>query len=129
MKLNYILLACIIFFTLSCTKRVNRSMLKKMLKSNDISQIIEAVNYIADTRDTSMVKDMLENSFDPRITHFAKHKGMSIYQLKMGAMRKLTGIVSPNKITYKPDSVNIDFYVEIAVKRGWGNITIPKYRK
>lgn len=44
---------------------------------------------------------------------------MSVYQIKMGAMEEITGISPPNKITYMPDSVNIKFYLNIAIKHGW----------
>lgn len=119
MKIIHILLICILIYGSGCTKTVDRPTLQRMLKSDDKSQIIEAINYISNNKDTLMIKDLLKNSFDPRITHLIKYKGMSIYQLKMGAMKNIMGIAPPNKITYKPDSANVNFYVEIAIKRGW----------
>lgn len=119
MKIKQILLISIVLCSLGCFKQIDKPTLKKMLQSEDKLQIIEATDYIKRTRDTSMVNDMLKQSFDPRVTHLLKYKGMSIYQIKMGAMKELTGITPPNTITYRPDSVNIEFYLRIARNRNW----------
>lgn len=119
MKITYTFPVFIVVCILGCSKQKDNLTLKKMLKSNDKAQIIEATEHIAYNKDTSMIGDLLEQSFDPRITHVITHKGMSVYQVKMGAMEKITGISPPNKITYKPDSVNIKFYLNIAIKHGW----------
>ena len=92
-----------------------------MLKSSDIEEIIKATSYISDNRDTNMVGELLAHTFDPRITHLVTHKGMSVYQIKMAAMHKVTGISPPNRTTYKPDSVNIKFYLKFAKETGWIN--------
>lgn len=92
-----------------------------MLKSSDIGKIIKATSYISDNRDTSMVGEMLAHTFDQRITHLVINKGMSVYQIKMAAMQKITGISPPNRTTYKPDSVNIKFYLKVAKENGWIN--------
>jgi hypothetical protein len=45
----------------------------------------------------------------PRITQLAFQKGMSVYQIKMTALRQLTGIIPSKKITYKVDtSINLN---------------------
>lgn len=119
MKIRYIISVFIGLCIMGCSKQNDRSTLKKMLKSGEIDQIIEATNYISYHKDTSMVEDMLEHAFDPRITHIITHKGMSVYQIKMAAMKEMTGILPPNKTTYKPDSVNIRFYLNVAIKHGW----------
>jgi hypothetical protein len=119
MKIRYIISVFIGMCILSCSKQKDKSTLKKMLKSGDINHIIEATNYISYNKETSMVGDMLEHTFDPRITHIITHKGMSVYQIKMAAMKEMTGKLPPNKTTYKPDSVNIRFYINVAIKHGW----------
>lgn len=108
-------------FLLGCSKNYDRSTLKRMLKSSDVEQIIEATNYISDNRDTSMVEDILAHTFDPRITHLSTYKGMSVYQIKMGVMKEITGISPPNRTTYIPDSVNINFYLKVSKEKGWIN--------
>lgn len=46
---------------------------------------------------------------------------MSVYQVKMNAMKKITGIAPPNKTTSEPDSIDIKFYLNVAIKHGWIN--------
>jgi hypothetical protein len=41
---------------------------------------------------------------------------MSVYQCKIIALKKFTNLDPPNEVTYKPDSVNINFYVGWAKK-------------
>lgn len=90
-----------------------------MLQSDNATQIIEAITYISNHKDTSMVEEMLRKSFDPRATHLLKYQGMSVYQIKMGAMERFTNLAPPHNIIYRPDSVNIKFYLSVAIKRGW----------
>ncbi len=90
-------------------------------------EVIEAINYIADHHQTHMVKYLLADAMDPRITHDLRYKGMSIYKIKMGAMERLTGVKSIKKVTREPDSAVLKFYVDIAVKKGWID-KLPKAR-
>ncbi len=90
-----------------------------MLNSKKKIEVIKAIEYIADHHQTNMVKYLLTNAMDPRITHNLRYKGMSIYKIKMGAMKRLTGVKSIKKVTREPDSAVLKFYVDIAIKRGW----------
>lgn len=112
-------LLTLVFILIFCSCATDEKTLIKMLDSQDKLQIIEATNYIADYHKTHMVKYLLTNAMDPRIIHDLRHKGMSIYQIKMGAMEQLTGIKSVKEITYQPDSAVFKFYLDIVVKKGW----------
>lgn len=90
-----------------------------MLDSDKKIEVIKAINYIADHHQTHMVKYLLTDAMDPRIIHDLRYKGMSIYQIKMGAMERLTGIKSVKEITYQPDSTVFKFYLDIVLKKGW----------
>lgn len=98
-----------------------------MLNSDKKIEVIKAINYIADHHQTHMVKYLLADAMDPRITHDLRYKGMSIYKIKMGAMKRLTGVKPIKEITYIPDSAVFKFYVDIAVKKGWMD-KLPKFR-
>jgi len=102
-----------------CSCGTDEKRLIEMLNSDKKIEVIKAINYIADRHQTHMVKYLLADAMDPRVTNDLRYKGMSIYKIKMGAMERLTGVKPIKKITYKPDSTVLKFYVDIAVKRGW----------
>lgn len=112
-----LLLAPIIFA--SCVKMKSSSEIKTMLNSGDKHKIIEATNYVVYNKEYGLVKEVLEKSDDPRVFHDLHHKGISVYQIKMIGMKKLTGIQPPKKITDDPDSIIIKFYINEAKKRSW----------
>lgn len=104
---------------ISCGRVIDEKRLIEMFNSKDKMQLVTAINYVSDHHEVHMVKYLLSDALDPRIVHDLRYKGMSIYQLKMGAMEKLTGVKSLKKITYMPDSAVFRFYLEISVKNGW----------
>lgn len=83
-----------------------------MVESDNVDKIVEATIEIQKARDTSMIDAILYKPEDPRITHRAFQKGMSVYQIKMTALKQITGIIPPKKITYKVDTSIINFYKE-----------------
>lgn len=89
MKIIYLVPIFIILCISSCSNELDKTTLKKMLRSGNEKEIIDARKYISNNKDTGMVGAMLEDAFDPRITHILLHKGMSMYQIKMGAMKLL----------------------------------------
>lgn len=101
-----------------CSCTTDEKTLIKMLNSDKKIEVIKAINYIADHHKTHMVKYLLTDAMDPRIIHDLRYKGMSIYQIKMGAMERLTGIKSVKEITYQPDSAVFKFYLNIVLKKG-----------
>ena len=81
-----------------------------MIKSNNVDSIIQATIEIQDARDTSMIEAILYNADDPRITHRASQKGMSIYQIKMNTLRLITKAAPPTEVTHEVDTLVINFY-------------------
>ncbi|WP_316817154.1 hypothetical protein [Pedobacter nyackensis] len=119
MKYNIIFIG--FFILVSCTRVIEEKKLVEMFNSKDKRQLLTAIDYVSDHHQVHMVKCLLSDALDPRIVHDVRYKGMSIYQIKMGAMQKLTGVKPVKKITYRPDSSVVDFYLEISVKNGWIN--------
>lgn len=109
------------FILFSCTRIIDEQTLIEMFGSKDKKQVLLAIDYVSDHQQVHMVKYLLSDALDPRIVHDIGYKGMSIYQIKMGAMQKLTGVKSFKKITYKPDSSIVNFYLDISIKNGWIN--------
>jgi len=82
-----------------------------MMKSNNVDSIIKAVMEIQEVNDTSMIDALLYKPNDPRITHNLLYKGMSVYQIKMTALKKIINLDPPKPITYEVDTTVIEFYV------------------
>ena len=112
MKLHHIFFCLII---LSCNQNIDKGRKEKlwiMMKSNNANSIIKAVLEIQNAKDTSMIDAVLYKPDDPRITHTLFHKGMSVYQIKMLALEKITNIAPPKEITYEVDTAIINFYID-----------------
>lgn len=108
-----------VIFLLSCVqdKKQSRDEINKLINSTDKTDVIEGFKIIGDNRDTSFVKAIFTNPGDPRISNDLRFKGMSVYQSKMYAIEKITGVEPPAKISYLADTTIINFYFMIARKQ------------
>jgi hypothetical protein len=112
----------IVFFVhVSCTRVIAEKKLVEMFNSKDKRQLLTAIDYVSEHHQVHMAKYVLIDALDPRIVHDVRHKGMSIYQIKMGAMQKLTGVKPLKRITYRPDASVFRFYLDISIRNGWIN--------
>jgi len=102
-------LVSILFFQ-SCSHKYDRQKIWALIKSDSVNSIIEATIEIQEAKDTGMVDALMYKSEDPLITHLSKYKGMSVYQIKMLALKSVTGIAPPKEITYTVDTAVIHFY-------------------
>ena len=80
---------------------------------------MQGCSYIKSKKDTIYIGLLFENIDDERISHNIKYNGMSVYQCKIGALRRISGINPPNKVTHKVDITNINFYKNWAIKKGY----------
>ena len=87
-----------------------------MLNSDDINQQMEAIYLIGKNRDNVFIDELFQMAYDPRVTHKMEFLGMSIHQGCMTSLKKITKVSPPNKIEYRVDSVNINFYKKILKK-------------
>ena len=55
---------------------------------------------------------------DVRISHDAKFYGISVCEAKIKALKRISGLIPPNKITCEYDSLNTVFYKNWALKKG-----------
>jgi hypothetical protein len=110
-----------IFFLmlLSCTQpsKETRAEIESLINSNKVTDIIKGFNKVGETKDTFFVKHVFINPADPRVSNNLKFKGISIYQAKMIAVKEITGVEPPVKITYIPDTSVINFYFLVAKKQ------------
>jgi hypothetical protein len=92
---------------------MNSDEIKKALISDDNKRIMNAVYLIGEKKDTSFIEELIRLSYDPRISHQREFLGMSIHQACMGAFKKITHQLPPNKITDEVDSLNVTFYINL----------------
>jgi len=104
-------LTCIFIFTLAVIScQDSKQEVKRLLERGQKEDLVKAFYLIGENRDTSFLKEVIANPYDPRIVHLAQFYGMSVYQSKMVALRKISGLSPPRKITYQPDSTVVNFY-------------------
>lgn len=83
---------------------------QELIKSKDPDDLVEGSYLIGEQKDTGSIPQLLSNMNDPRISNNIAFKGISVYQSKMIALKKISVKEPPIKITYKPDSSIIKFY-------------------
>jgi hypothetical protein len=88
----------------------SREEISGLIESNNTDNLVRAFYKIGEARDSFFISQILSASDDPRISHDLKFKGISVYQSKMIALKKISGLSPPEEITYKPDSAIINFY-------------------
>jgi hypothetical protein len=86
----------------------------KGLESCDTDSICVASYYFGEQRDKSVTKQLLTGIEDVRISHHIRHKGMSVYYCKMGALRKISGLDIRVGQTDQPDSMKVKQLVDWA---------------
>lgn len=69
--------------------------------------------------DTVFVEFLLKDLKNVATTHNYKFKGITVYQAKMNALRRISGLEPPRKITYKYDQDIVDFYTDWAINNGF----------
>jgi hypothetical protein len=76
----------------------------KGLKSCNADSICVSSYYFGERRDKNVVKELLTGINDARISHHIRHKGMSVYYCKAGALKKISGLNIEIEQTGSPDS-------------------------
>jgi hypothetical protein len=77
---------------------------------DSLASMMEAIYVKGSQRDTTAVKYLLSLAYNPRVSHASKFYGMSVHQGCMVALSKISGKLPPHKISYRVDTVNIQFY-------------------
>jgi len=112
-----LMLMLISFFNSSCSFNKNKEDVTMLLKCNNLSDKMNAYYIIGENRDTNYIDSLLTNLDDPRISNNLRFKGMSIYQCKIVALKKISKKNPPNEINNRPDSANIKYYLSWARHR------------
>jgi hypothetical protein len=108
---------CISYF--GCVGQNNSKKIKELLKKDKAIYLVEAFYLIGENKDTSFIKQIFDNPYDERISHHINFNGISVYEAKMSALKKISGLNPPQKITNDPDPAIINFYRNWAIENGY----------
>ncbi len=81
-----------------------------LLKSHSKDDKILGANRAGESGKKKFIPLLLENADDPRTSTNFRFKGVSVYQAKMNALKKILKLDPPGWITADPDSQIIVFY-------------------
>lgn len=116
-KTFFILLVSIILVQCISENR-DTEQIKELLLSESMDDVFEG-NFLAGKyKEEELVYLILKDADNPKIIHNIKFKGMSVYQSKMIALKKISDLEPTSQITHKPDSSIIAFYTKWAFDRG-----------
>lgn len=115
MKKVIVKLFCILSFISVASCNSDKKILK-LLNSDDKEDIILGAYKAGESGDKQFILLLLKNADDVRRSTNLQFKGISVYQSKMGALKKIFKQESPVKITHRPDSTVIKFYTELSQK-------------
>ena len=102
----------LIWFTiLSCN---SNEQITALLNSNVKDDIILGSNKAGESGKKQFIPLLLKNAADERRSTNFNFKGVTVYQAKMDALRKIFKKEPPVKITYKLDSTIIKFYIQLS---------------
>jgi hypothetical protein len=88
------------------------------ITSKDPDSIIIGMNEVKSS-DIDYIPIILNNAYDCRETSVVSYKGQSVYQSKMNAMQRISGISPDKKIDYRVDSSIVRFYTHWAIEKGY----------
>ncbi|WP_261512643.1 hypothetical protein [Chryseobacterium paludis] len=108
----------IILTLFSCIKN-DKDKIIELLNSDDKTKIMKGCSQLKSEKDTIFIKYLFKDITDERISHDAEFYGISVYQAKIGALKRISGLPSPNKNTYEFDSLNTAFYKKWAINKGY----------
>jgi hypothetical protein len=100
--------------TLAACGQDSREQMVRGLKSCKVDSMCIASYYFGEQRDKLVTRELLTGIEDVRISHDIRHKGMSVYYCKMGALRKISGLDIKVGQTDKPDSIKIRQFIKWA---------------
>lgn len=115
--INFTFIMLFSIHNISCNNVHKKEKIYKLLNSNDATDIIKGCSYLKDSNDTVFVPLLLDNLDDQRISHNYKFYGISVYESKIKALKRISKLSPPNKITYKMDASNIKFYKDCNINK------------
>jgi len=125
MKKNKIKLIAVLFMLLSFNTNNKKDSIQTLLGSENATDLIEAYSYINKIDDTIYIEEMFKNPYDARVSNDLRFKGISVYQAKMNAFKRMSGIEPPHIINYKVDTVNVHFYLNWASSKSYISRDLP----
>lgn len=106
-------------FKIKDDKNGNRKLINKLLKSEKPCDIIEANFIIGETRDSVYIDTLFRNIYNSQVCPgHLNFKGMSVYQSKVGALKKIIEMDSILKINSELDSSVVNVLLKRYIDSG-----------
>jgi hypothetical protein len=116
MKIIYhaigIIAVLLVIINFGCNTRPKN--MNAYVKSSNKDSLALGLSEIKRVKDSIYVGTILDDPYDSRISQIRVAYGKSIYQLKMEALQRISGLRPPQEITYQPDSTIVQFYTKWA---------------
>lgn len=101
----------------SCSTKAEK--VKLLINSTKPTDQVKGFCLIGESGDTSYVKRMLQTPYAGGTSYSMNYYGVTVYQSRMNALKKISGLEPPREITRQPDSVIVDFYRHWAISKGY----------
>lgn len=110
-----------LFLHFSCKEEIciDDDKIEKKITSNSANDIVEGYYIIGECRRIKFIEKSFKNINDVRISHHIRYNGISVYKSKMIALKKISGLEPPVKLTNQPDSIIIAYYYRWAIKNNY----------
>ncbi len=116
------LILIFVIFCFSYPKKSQKELNKKrkiidsLLKTGEPCNIIRANFVISKTRDSLYIDTLFNDITNPQICHQLKFKGITVYQSKVIALKKIANIDSQININYETDTLIINYLKKVFKK-------------
>jgi hypothetical protein len=110
------LIFILVIFSCNEKHKTEKKNVNELINSKDVNDVVEGYFIIGEEKQVNYISEIFKNPSDNRISHHYRFKGISIYQSKMIAMKKISGLKPPVNINYKSDSLVISYYYNWALK-------------
>jgi hypothetical protein len=102
-------MALICFLDISCSMHHGY---KELLQSPYPADICEAAFHLGENKDTTAVELLFQNILDRRSSTDIRYKGLTVCYCKLGALRKISGLMPPHKLSpFTIDSMAVEYYL------------------
>ncbi|WP_272150899.1 hypothetical protein [Tenacibaculum aiptasiae] len=116
-KIIYILSFFMFFSCERDIESIKNTEIVRLISSDKVEDNIRGYYIIGEQKNIDLIDKLFDDISDVRISHHYRYKGISVYQSKMIALKKIFGKEPPQNITNVVDTTITNFYYKWALKK------------
>ncbi len=119
-KMKKIIYILSFFMFFSCERdieSIKNTEIVRLISSDKVEDNIRGYYIIGEQKNIDLIDKLFDDISDVRISHHYRYKGISVYQSKMIALKKIFGKEPPQNITNVVDTTITNFYYKWALKK------------